>query len=147
MTQKNRLSPPTLSLRAYARHRAARSLPGRTLAAVQKAIESGRIEADTDGRIEPALADRQWRKNTIPRDDALAAAPPRDPALPLYAASCALVDLAVKIEECLEGARNETASRNPTAASVKVWRALYKTWGEMVPALETMQRECRRAAS
>jgi hypothetical protein len=47
-----------LSLRAYARHRAV------ALAAVQKAIASGRISLQADGTIDPELADRQWENNT-----------------------------------------------------------------------------------
>jgi len=43
-----------LSLRAYARHR------GVTLAAVQKARQTGRISALADGSIDPAAADAAW---------------------------------------------------------------------------------------
>ncbi len=48
----------TLSMRAYARHRSV------TLAAVQKAVESGRISIQPDGGIDPELADCQWEENT-----------------------------------------------------------------------------------
>ena len=48
----------TLSMRAYARHRAV------ALSAVQKAIETGRISTQPDGSIDPQLADRQWEENT-----------------------------------------------------------------------------------
>jgi hypothetical protein len=47
-----------LSMRAYARRRAV------ALAAVQKAIESGRISSQSDGSIDPEMADRQWEDNT-----------------------------------------------------------------------------------
>jgi hypothetical protein len=47
-----------LSQRAYARHRAV------ALAAVQKAIESGRISLQADGSFNPEVADRQWEDNT-----------------------------------------------------------------------------------
>lgn len=53
-----------LSLRAYARHRAARGLPGATLSAVQRAIREGRIKADSAGKIDPNAADLAWANNT-----------------------------------------------------------------------------------
>jgi hypothetical protein len=46
-------------LRAYARHRDV------SLAAVQKAIKTGRISL-MDGKIDPDIADIQWAKNTRP---------------------------------------------------------------------------------
>lgn len=57
-----------MSLRAYARSRKARGLPGGTHRAVQRAIESGRIAeaVDDDGLIDPELADRLWAENTRP---------------------------------------------------------------------------------
>jgi hypothetical protein len=51
---------PNLSMRAYARRRSV------ALAAVQKAIESGRISLQPDGSINPEVADRQWEDNTRP---------------------------------------------------------------------------------
>ena len=47
-----------LSQRAYARHR------GVALSAVQKAIETGRISAQSDGRIDSEQADVDWEQNT-----------------------------------------------------------------------------------
>ena len=47
-----------LSIRAYARHR------GVTDTAVHKAIRSGRINALSDGTIDPDQADAQWERNT-----------------------------------------------------------------------------------
>jgi hypothetical protein len=47
-----------MSLRAYARHR------GCALSAVQKAIKTGRISVQPDGRIESVQADTQWERNT-----------------------------------------------------------------------------------
>ena len=47
-----------LSQRAYARHR------GVALSAVQKAIETGRISAQADGRIDSEQADVDWEQNT-----------------------------------------------------------------------------------
>lgn len=52
-----------LSLRAYARHRAARGLVGQTLGAVQKAIATGRI-TPIEGKIDPEVADIQWSEKT-----------------------------------------------------------------------------------
>ena len=48
----------SMSLRAYARHR------GVALSAVQKAIASGRIHPEPDGRIDPIKADAQWDRHT-----------------------------------------------------------------------------------
>ena len=48
----------SMSLRAYARHR------GVALSAVQKAIASGRIQVEADGRIDPNKADAQWDRHT-----------------------------------------------------------------------------------
>jgi len=47
-----------MSQRAYARHR------GVALSTVQKAIESGRIRTNADGKIDPAQADAEWERNT-----------------------------------------------------------------------------------
>lgn len=55
-----------LSLRAYARHRAERGLPGGTLRAVQKAIIGGRISRGPSGLIDSEAADRAWEENTDP---------------------------------------------------------------------------------
>jgi hypothetical protein len=54
-----------ISLRAYARSRDERGLPGGTLRAVQKAIEAGRI-TPIAGKIDPDVADIQWERNTDP---------------------------------------------------------------------------------
>ena len=48
-----------LSIRAYSRHR------GVSDTAVRKAIQSGRITLGDDGRIDPQLADAQWRHEII----------------------------------------------------------------------------------
>ncbi len=49
-----------LSLRAYAKHR------GVSLAAVQKAIRSGRIATTEDGSVDSERADAQWATRTRP---------------------------------------------------------------------------------
>ena len=51
---------PLLSLRAYAKHR------GVSLAAVQKALHSGRITANADGLIDSERADAEWTAKTRP---------------------------------------------------------------------------------
>ena len=53
-----------LSLRAYARSRKDRGLPGGSDAAVRKAIIAGRIDKLPDGTIDPAVADAQWSAGT-----------------------------------------------------------------------------------
>jgi hypothetical protein len=50
-----------VSLRAYARHR------GVSLRAVQKALETGRIERTAAGKVDVQLADTQWDRRTAPR--------------------------------------------------------------------------------
>lgn len=49
-----------LSIRAYAQHR------GVSHTAVAKAIKAGRISKESDGTIDPAKADAQWVRNTLP---------------------------------------------------------------------------------
>lgn len=49
-----------LSIRAYAQHR------GVSHTAVAKAIKAGRISKEPDGTIDPAKADTQWERNTLP---------------------------------------------------------------------------------
>ena len=49
-----------LSIRAYAQHR------GVSHTAVAKAIKAGRIQVEADGKIDPAKADAQWARNTLP---------------------------------------------------------------------------------
>jgi hypothetical protein len=65
-----------MGYREYARHRETHGLPGITLRAVQKAIESGRITTilDEKGRakIDPEVADIQWDSNTDPDQSARA---------------------------------------------------------------------------
>jgi hypothetical protein len=49
-----------LSIRAYAQH------CGVSHTAVAKAIKAGRISKEPDGTIDPAKADAQWSRNTLP---------------------------------------------------------------------------------
>jgi len=51
---------PLVSLRAYAKHRGVR------LSAVQKAIQTGRIQTTPDGRIDSEQADADWEARTRP---------------------------------------------------------------------------------
>ncbi len=50
----------SLSARGYARHR------GVSHTAVRKAIKTGRISTDSDGKIDARRADREWDSNTDP---------------------------------------------------------------------------------
>lgn len=65
-----------MGFREYARHREANNLPGSSLRAVQKAIETGRITVVQDDkgkqRIDPEVADIQWGRNTDPDQSARA---------------------------------------------------------------------------
>lgn len=53
-----------LSVRAYARHRAARGLPGTSHTAVQHAVAAGRIRLTPEGKVDADEADRLWAANT-----------------------------------------------------------------------------------
>ena len=65
-----------ISLRAYAKHR------GVTLKAVQKAIQSGRIQTTAEGKLDAARADSEWERNTGPKVRRTAAsAPPAAPPM------------------------------------------------------------------
>jgi hypothetical protein len=68
------LNTPTLLTQAeYARHRAARGLPGGTRESVRKAVDAGRISTIGE-KIDPAVADIQWEQNTRARVSPQAAA-------------------------------------------------------------------------
>lgn len=56
-----------LSMRAYARSRAERGLPGGTLRAVQKAAERGRVVRFADGSVDAAASDVAWEAEMDPR--------------------------------------------------------------------------------
>ncbi len=58
-----------LSIRAYAQHR------GVSHTAVAKAIKAGRISKEPDGTIDPAKADAQWARNTLPSQNLNTGAP------------------------------------------------------------------------
>lgn len=64
------MSRQLMGMREYARHREANGLPGQTLRAVQRAIETGRISTVSDEkgrqRIDAEVADIQWNRNTDP---------------------------------------------------------------------------------
>lgn len=55
-----------VSIREYARHRAALGLPGGSHTAVRKAIQTDRITAEPDGTIDIVRADAQWAGQTDP---------------------------------------------------------------------------------
>lgn len=56
--------PRGLSIRAYARWRRERGLPGQSPQAVCEALRTGRIERNRDGKITPETADRDWLDRT-----------------------------------------------------------------------------------
>jgi hypothetical protein len=95
-----------LSLRAYARSRRARGLPGGTLQAVRKALASGRITA-VAGKIDPAAADAAWLRNTPPKPRRMVD-PPRDERLlaALRGAARHLGYSAEAIEQMVEALRD-----------------------------------------
>jgi|SRR5689334_15596878 len=54
-----------LTKRAYAKHREEK-YGSCSESAVRKAVKTGRISTRPDGKIDPAVADRQWARNTDP---------------------------------------------------------------------------------
>lgn len=84
---------PTLSQRAYARHRRSKGLNGGTLQAVQQALAAGRIKAEPGGRIDSREADRSWAATTSPRVFASlsTAGKPRGPAAAAWAPPAAQI--------------------------------------------------------
>jgi hypothetical protein len=68
------MTPKWMTIIEYAAHRKAVGLSGGTRQAVDKAIASGRISL-IEGRIDPAVADIQWERNTQRRVDLHATAP------------------------------------------------------------------------
>lgn len=76
------MSRQLMGLREYSRYREAAGLPGTTLRAVQKALETNRITSvlDEKGRqkIDPEVADIQWGRNTDP-DQSARANPGKEP--------------------------------------------------------------------
>lgn len=79
----------SMSYRAYARHR------GVSPEAVSKAVETGRITVNANGKLDPKKADREWEANTdpsrnAPHSEAEAASPAPGHGLPPYAQSRAI---------------------------------------------------------
>jgi pyruvate/2-oxoglutarate dehydrogenase complex dihydrolipoamide acyltransferase (E2) component len=70
-----------MSLRAYARHR------GVELSAVQKAIKTGRISTQQDGRIDSEQADVEWEQNTRRRAQPVGNRKQEDDDVPIFSAS------------------------------------------------------------
>ena len=72
---------PAMSQRAYARHR------GVALSAVQKAIETGRISTQPDGRIDSEQADVEWEQNTTRHAPPVANRGPEEDDVSIFGAS------------------------------------------------------------
>ena len=70
-----------LSQRAYARHR------GVAVSAVQKAIETGRISTQPDGRIDSEQADVEWEQNTTRHAPPIATRGQEDDDVSIFGAS------------------------------------------------------------
>jgi hypothetical protein len=62
------------SMRGYAKHRKALGLNGGSLAAVQKAIKSGRIQLVDGGKIDFDQADKSWEANSDHRQQRISKA-------------------------------------------------------------------------
>jgi hypothetical protein len=130
--------PGFLSLRAYARSRRERGLPGGTLNAIQKAIASGRIQL-VDGKIDPEAADAAWVKNTSVEQQARGARGGGTPVLEPPAAPSDVVDAESYI---VARARKEAALADLAEMEASELRgelvkveAVTKCWGEMTTAI------------
>jgi hypothetical protein len=151
--------PPTLSLRAYARHRQVRP------SAVHKALADRRLtkasaHQDARGRwaIDPIAADQEWAHNTAPDlGGDRRPGPPRtnrvtlasdNPALPAYEASCALVAHLGALEADFERALDatlRTATDSVDTLEAR-WRPYMTRWPALLPALEQLQTALTRLA-
>jgi hypothetical protein len=121
-----------ISLRAYARHR------GVTLAAVQKARQTGRIPVLADGTVEEAAADTAWEAAAAARR-----ATQRLPADPtrvvLPAGSLATAQATVRAVLAEHGA---PAGEAVTLADARLANELLKAQ-QRADAIAAQERECR----
>src|SRR5262245_55045498 len=122
----------SLSLRAYARHR------GVTLAAVQKARQTGRIPALADGSIDPDTADAAWSAAAAARR-AVDKAPADPTRVALPAGSLATAEATVRAVLSEHGA---PASEALTLADARLANELLKAQ-QRVAAIAAQERECR----
>jgi len=53
-----------MNITEYAKHRHNRGLPGSTRTAIYKALKTGRISRNKNGKIFPEKADREWDTKT-----------------------------------------------------------------------------------
>jgi hypothetical protein len=139
------MTPERLGVREYAKHR--RCSPS----SVVKAISSERltehsVTRDARGRprIDAALADREWDRNTDPNMQRATRRPaPRAgdavPAWPL------LVDLVGQIEEKLSACLHHMDAHAPDAPAGP-WETLYGDWALLPRVLELVQAQIIHAA-
>ncbi len=107
-----------LSFRAYARHRAGLELSGTSHNAVGKAVKSGRLvesvhETPKGLRIDPEVADREWRENTagtLVREPAGGRAP----------------DSLFEGDELPDAQQSERAKSSATLANANTLQAVYR---------------------
>ena len=136
------MTPKWMTIIEYAAHRKSAGLSGGTRQAVDKAIASGRISL-IEGRIDPAVADIQWERNTQRRVDLHANAPavqvetsaPRSPdagpADPSWAQSKARTEAAVAELKELQLARQ----KGELVDRAGVERAAYQTGRQLQKSL------------
>jgi len=121
-----------ISLRAYARHR------GVTLAAVQKARETGRIPVLADGTVEAAAADTAWEAAAAARRAAKTV--PADPTrVVLQAGSLATAEATVRAVLVEHGV---PAGEAVTLADARLANELLKAQ-QRVAAIAAQERDCR----
>jgi hypothetical protein len=97
-----------VSLRAYARHRKV------SLRAVQKAIESGRIQKTPTGQIDVEAADALWASRTAPRPQTA----PRNKAIPVPQ-----TEMSARRDEVLHPGPQESRSELPAGNAIDYSRA------------------------
>lgn len=119
-----------MAAQAYARHRRALGLPGQTHKAVQRAMDSGRLQKSVRNRkiIDVELADREWEANT---DDDLRPGAP---------------DVTNDRGRALLDAKRERARLDAARADLAEME-LAEREGRLVDAAEVVRRWCAHIAS
>jgi hypothetical protein len=129
-----------LSIRAYAEHRRALGYRGANTSAIQKALQSGRIRSNTAGRIDPARADAEWERATVP--------PNRELDRPAPAPAAAAVAVAAKGSGRGEGLTYSQSRSVREAYEAKLKKLSYETKaGKLIPADDVKLEAFRRARS
>lgn len=105
-----------ISIRAYSRQK------GVSEGAVRKAIKTGRIQAEADGTIDPAKADKSWDRNTNPAQQ-------RKPNVP-----------SEKLETSKITIQPDTEKRTSAVPAYQTSRAIRETYAAKMAKLDFDER-------